>query len=47
MMQVDLHGGFGEKGRTSVAIRSAASHILLDVGIKVCDAPGAFAVACP
>jgi predicted metal-dependent RNase len=35
MMQVDLHGGFGEKGRTSVALRSASSHILLDVGIKV------------
>jgi predicted metal-dependent RNase len=35
MMQVDLHGGFGEKGRTSVALRSANSHILLDVGIKV------------
>jgi len=35
MMQVDLHGGFGEKGRTSVAIRSRASHILLDAGIKV------------
>lgn len=35
MMQVDLHGGFGEKGRTSVAIRGAGSHILLDVGIKV------------
>ncbi|MCG7393747.1 MBL fold metallo-hydrolase [Microvirga sp. ACRRW] len=34
-MQVDLHGGFGEKGRTSVALRSANSHILLDVGIKV------------
>lgn len=35
MMQVDLHGGFGEKGRTSVAIRSAGSHILLDAGIMV------------
>ncbi len=35
MIQVDLHGGFGEKGRTSVALRSATSHILLDVGIKV------------
>jgi Cft2 family RNA processing exonuclease len=35
MMQVDLHGGFGEKGRTSIAVRSAGSHVLLDIGIKV------------
>ncbi|WP_371682039.1 MBL fold metallo-hydrolase [Microvirga sp. 17 mud 1-3] len=35
MMQVDLHGGFGEKGRTSVAIRGNDGHVLLDVGIKV------------
>ncbi|MBA3447109.1 MAG: MBL fold metallo-hydrolase [Pseudaminobacter sp.] len=34
-MQVDLHGGFGEKGRTSVAVRAGGMHVLLDAGIKV------------
>lgn len=35
MMRIDLNGGFGEKGRTSVAIRSGSSHVLFDAGIKV------------
>ncbi|QPC90618.1 MBL fold metallo-hydrolase [Mesorhizobium sp. INR15] len=34
-MLIDLLGGFGEKGRTSVAVRSGNDHILLDAGIKV------------
>ena len=34
-MEIALNGGFGEKGRTSVALRSGASHVLLDAGIKV------------
>lgn len=34
-MRVDLHGGFGEKGRTSVGVVSGGKSILLDVGIKV------------
>ncbi|WP_412050758.1 MBL fold metallo-hydrolase [Hoeflea sp. Naph1] len=34
-MQIDLYGGFGEKGRTSVGISTSDTRILLDVGIKV------------
>ncbi|MCY0094264.1 MBL fold metallo-hydrolase [Hoeflea ulvae] len=34
-MQIDLYGGFGEKGRTSVGISDPETRILLDVGIKV------------
>ncbi|TPK45839.1 MULTISPECIES: MBL fold metallo-hydrolase [unclassified Mesorhizobium] len=34
-MKLDLAGGFGEKGRTSVAVRSGNDRILLDIGIKV------------
>jgi uncharacterized protein len=34
-MRIDLHGGFGEKGRTSVGISGGGRNILLDVGIKV------------
>lgn len=35
MIRVGLHGGFGEKGRTSVGIETGGRHVLLDVGIKV------------
>ncbi|MBZ9671520.1 MBL fold metallo-hydrolase [Mesorhizobium sp. ES1-3] len=34
-MMLDLLGGFGEKGRTSLAVSSGDDRILLDVGIKV------------
>jgi phosphoribosyl 1,2-cyclic phosphodiesterase len=34
-MMLDLLGGFGEKGRTSVAVNSGGDRILLDAGIKV------------
>lgn len=34
-MRVDLLGGFGEKGRTSLAVNGGGRRILLDVGIKV------------
>lgn len=34
-IRIDLHGGFGEKGRTSIGIEGGGSAILLDVGIKV------------
>lgn len=34
-MMLDLFGGFGEKGRTSVAVSSGERRILLDAGIKV------------
>lgn len=34
-MQIDLYGGFGEKGRTSVGLADSHTRILLDVGIKV------------
>jgi hypothetical protein len=34
-MRIDLCGGFGEKGRTSVAISGSGQRILLDAGIKV------------
>ncbi|MBN9216774.1 MAG: MBL fold metallo-hydrolase, partial [Mesorhizobium sp.] len=34
-MMLDLLGGFGEKGRTSVAVSSGNDRILLDAGIKV------------
>ncbi|RUU70671.1 MBL fold metallo-hydrolase, partial [Mesorhizobium sp. M7A.T.Ca.TU.009.01.1.2] len=34
-MMLDLLGGFGEKGRTSLAVSSGKDRILLDVGIKV------------
>jgi len=35
MIRVDLYGGFGEKGRTSIGISNGIKHVLLDVGIKV------------
>lgn len=35
MLQVDLQGGFGEKGRTSVAVCDGETRIMLDAGIKV------------
>ena len=34
-MEIGLFGGFGEKGRVSVAVRSAGTCLLLDAGIKV------------
>lgn len=34
-MRIDLCGGFGEKGRTSVAVSGGGRRILLDAGIKV------------
>ncbi|WP_439500868.1 MBL fold metallo-hydrolase [Aminobacter ciceronei] len=34
-MRIDLCGGFGEKGRTSVAVSGGDRRILLDAGIKV------------
>lgn len=34
-MRIGLHGGFGEKGRTSIGISGGGKSILLDVGIKV------------
>ncbi|PRD44088.1 MBL fold metallo-hydrolase [Phyllobacterium phragmitis] len=34
-MRIGLHGGFGEKGRTSIGIEAGERHILLDAGIKV------------
>ncbi|KQU90891.1 MBL fold metallo-hydrolase [Mesorhizobium sp. Root102] len=34
-MMLDLLGGFGEKGRTSLAVSSGNDRILLDIGIKV------------
>lgn len=34
-MMLDLLGGFGEKGRTSLAVSSGNDRVLLDVGIKV------------
>lgn len=34
-MRVDLLGGFGEKGRTSVAVALGGRRIMLDAGIKV------------
>ncbi|MFD1987377.1 MBL fold metallo-hydrolase [Mesorhizobium newzealandense] len=34
-MMLDLLGGFGEKGRTSLTVSSGNDRILLDVGIKV------------
>jgi len=34
-MMLDLLGGFGEKGRTSLAVSSGGDRILLDIGIKV------------
>jgi uncharacterized protein len=33
-MRLVLHGGFGEKGRTSVAVESAGYRLLLDAGVK-------------
>ncbi|MCR4269411.1 MBL fold metallo-hydrolase, partial [Nitratireductor sp. ZSWI3] len=35
MLQVDLQGGFGEKGRTSIAVSDGRTRIMLDAGIKV------------
>lgn len=34
-MEIGLFGGFGEKGRTSIAARSGATCLLMDAGIKV------------
>jgi hypothetical protein len=34
-MQIDLLGGFGEKGRTSIAVRRPSGRVLFDLGIKV------------
>lgn len=34
-MEIGLFGGFGEKGRVSIAARSAGTCLLLDAGIKV------------
>ncbi|MCO4317683.1 MBL fold metallo-hydrolase [Phyllobacterium sp. 21LDTY02-6] len=34
-MRVDFHGGFGEKGRTSLGISEGNSNLLFDAGIKV------------
>ncbi len=34
-MRVDLLGGFGEKGHTSIAVRHCGRRILFDLGIKV------------
>jgi phosphoribosyl 1,2-cyclic phosphodiesterase len=34
-MQVDLLGGFGEKGRTCIAVRRPSGSVLFDLGIKV------------
>jgi phosphoribosyl 1,2-cyclic phosphodiesterase len=34
-MQVDLLGGFGEKGRTSLAVRRPAGRVVFNLGIKV------------
>jgi hypothetical protein len=34
-MRLELHGGFGEKGRTCLAIESAGYRLMLDAGIKV------------
>jgi Cft2 family RNA processing exonuclease len=41
-MEIELLGGFGEKGRTSVGIRSGGSRIVLDAGIKVGAACGEY-----
>jgi len=35
MLTVDLQGGFGEKGRTSVLVSDADTSVMLDAGIKV------------
>lgn len=35
MLTVDLQGGFGEKGRTSVLVSDGATCVMLDAGIKV------------
>ncbi|WP_367714413.1 MBL fold metallo-hydrolase (plasmid) [Nitratireductor sp. GISD-1A_MAKvit] len=35
MLQVDLQGGFGEKGRTSVVVSDGNTCVMLDAGIKV------------
>ena len=34
-MRAELLGGFGEKGRTSLAVGGGGTRILLDAGIKV------------
>ena len=34
-MRIDLLGGFGEKGRTSLAVRRPSGRVLFDLGIKV------------
>ena len=37
MMQVTLHGGFGEKGRTSLCVSDGSYRLLLDCGINTSD----------
>ena len=34
-MQLDLYGGFGEKGRTCLGVESGGYRLLLDAGVKV------------
>ena len=34
-MQVDLLGGFDEKGRTCIGVRRPSGRVLFDLGIKV------------
>ncbi len=33
-MRLELHGGFGEKGRTCLSVESAGYRVLLDAGVK-------------
>ncbi len=40
-MRVTFHGGFGEKGRTSLSLASAGTAIILDVGINTSDGTAA------
>ena len=35
MLQIDLQGGFGEKGRTSIAVQDGETRLMFDAGIKV------------
>lgn len=35
MLKVDLQGGFGEKGRTSIAVHNGETRLMFDAGIKV------------
>ena len=40
MQTLHLQGGFGEKGRTSIAIEDGSTCIILEAGIKVGAFPG-------